>query len=511
LVAQGSVLFKDDHGRVGNQSVNPAYFRDLNLDQVVDAILAGRERYDLKGFFTTPLADPESVRYRQQVMRDLEDSETRAGVRSFSAQMVEVGRQRAHVVETGPEPWRNGWLLESIVTYGRAVGELRGCLSLADLESEGLRQLREYVTNYAGSKAFGALLAEAEQVKSGLASVRYSLTLQPGQFRVSKYEEQPDFGAEIQSTFEKFRQAEAESYLTKLQPSGGLNHIEAKILEFVVLLFPEPFTALNEFCLRHTGYLDARLAAFDREVQFYLAYLDFIDPIRAAGLPFCYPVVGRDLDQTSAHECFDLALAHKFGFEGRAVVSNDVTLEDPEKVIVLTGPNQGGKTTFARMFGQLHFLASLGCPVPGSQAQVGLFDAIHTHFERAEDVRNLRGKLQDDLVRLRDILEVATPDSLVIINEVFASTTLADAVNLSRSILSKLLTLGVRAVWVTFIDELASMSPKTVSMVSTVLPDAPETRTFKILRRPADGLAYAMTLAKKHRLTYSQIKRRIKP
>jgi DNA mismatch repair protein MutS len=98
---------------------------------------------------------------------------------------------------------------------------------------------------------------------------------------------------------------------------------------------------------------------------------------------------------------------------------------------------------------------------------------------------------------------------VIVLNESFASTTLRDALALGTAVMRQLLQLGCLGVYVTFVDELASLDDATVSMVSLVAPDNPVLRTYKVVRKPADGLAYAAAIAGKYGLSYESLRRRI--
>ena len=490
-----------------NQSA-PEYFRDLNLDQIVESITVGCDEYDLKPFFQAPLAMIDTIHYRQAVFRDLEAPVLFDQIQLFAGAMRQMRSCVTKAEKSYYKYQKNALFLSAAEVYCAAVSRLTGELLSAGPQSLAIQGLRDYLARYARSNDFRIMAAETAKLRTDLQSVRYSLHIDGKRVTVGRYSDAPDLSAEVLRTFEKFRRGASKEYRFRISNWQEMNHVEAAILDRVAHLYPEVFSRLEEFPDRHSGFLDSVIAVFDREVQFYLSYIEFKRRIEKTGLPFCYPVVDTSKD-IHAHDTFDLALANKLVEAHRPVVTNGFFLNDRERIFVVSGPNQGGKTTFARTVGQLHYFGSLGCPIPGTDAKLFLFDRLFTHFEKQEDLQNLSGKLEDELRRIQRILDHATGRSILIMNESFLSTTLNDALFLSKKIMRHILSQEMLCVTVTFLDELSTLSDGTVSMVSTVDPMDPALRTFKIVRKPADGLAYAAAIAQKYSLTQDVIRERI--
>ena len=151
----GSILYETDlPPQLPDQVPAPDFFVNLNLDQVVAAITARRDEYNLKPFFHAPPPDLETVHYRHEVMQDLEQETVIDFVKAFSAKMRSMREQIARLNKLHYRFQKEAVFLDAIAFYCDAVAQLAKDLKAAHLESRGLDRFRRHVEDYVQSALF---------------------------------------------------------------------------------------------------------------------------------------------------------------------------------------------------------------------------------------------------------------------------------------------------------------------------------------------------------------------
>ncbi len=316
-----SILFLDGDREL--RQTMPGFFPDLNLDQVINSATAGKEEYDLKPFFYSGPVDQATLIYRQQVMRDLEKSDIREPFEMFAQSMRNLRADLQSIDKLYFKRQRQRLYLDVIKQYCDTLGRLFAEIAAKDLKSDGLLAFRKFLGHFIQSAPFLELTGESEAISHEMTSIEYCIHIDGLRVQVRRCNGEPDYSAEVEDVFSRFKEGAAKSYLSKLPHSETMNDIEAQILDGVASLFPEYFQHLDQFVEKNNQFENETIAVFDREIQFYLAWLKYIGKFELAGLPCCYPVVSSDSKEIYAHSSFDMALADKLIQEDKPVVVND--------------------------------------------------------------------------------------------------------------------------------------------------------------------------------------------
>ncbi len=136
------------------------------------------------------------------------------------------------------------------------------------------------------------------------------------------------------------------------------------------------------------------------------------------------------------------------------VVGNDI-VDNGNDLVIITGPNQGGKTTFLRSIGLSQLMMQCGMFVPAESFSSNLCTGIFTHFKREEDKTMESGKFGEELKRMSSIVDLIMPDSLILLNESFAATNEREGSEIARQIVSALIEKHIKVFYVTHLYEFA--------------------------------------------------------
>ncbi|MBI4012356.1 MAG: DNA mismatch repair protein MutS [Candidatus Rokubacteria bacterium] len=188
------------------------------------------------------------------------------------------------------------------------------------------------------------------------------------------------------------------------------------------------------------------------ELAFYVGCVNLHEELVRKGEPTCMPVPAvADARRLSCRGLYDVGLALSVD---RRVVGNDANA-DGKDLVIITGPNAGGKSTFLRSVGLAQLMMQSGMFVPAESFSGSLCDGLFTHYKREEDVSMESGKFDEELSRMSDIVDRITSHSMVLFNESFAATNEREGSEIAQQIVSALVENRVRAFYVTHMYELA--------------------------------------------------------
>lgn len=509
---------------------------DLNLGEIVAAIVGGegsrirlqqRERF-VRQTLSELTTAPDVIAYRQAAFGDvLADQRLQDRLADILPQLEELA-DAAMASERIRPAARDGLQrivqrLAELELYVSVTRQLHDAFSGASVQSGALRTVRAELEQVIQSDTFRSLEMELPELRASLANVRsvtIGINLGPDlglqSATILGFSTEPIKGQ--QALLGRLLGGASGTHgITPLRraertPEGWQNDVERDLGRLLQDLAAPVAAALRSYASVSTR----RLARLGAELGFFLGGVRLVARLRMAGLPTCQPeIVGCDERRTELEDAYDPGLALLLA--GTELITNPVVFgEKAARVWVLSGPNRSGKTTFLRALGLVHVLAQAGLHVPARSAWISPVDSIHTHFPSREQARPGMGRLDEEAEALARIFQVATPRSLILLNEALAGTSAFEAIDLARGVLRGLRLLGARAVYVTHLHELGASVEQinattpgeacVGSLVSDLdIERAENAPSFRIRPGTPRGQSFAARIAEQHGISYPQL------
>ncbi len=523
---------------------------DLDLQPVVQA-LSGRQAARaafVAGVLAEMPTDPAVIAYRADVVTNLlEDAELRGRFEALFPLLTRLVRERQQAV-FATERTAAGVVerLGDLEMYVDAALGLATALDGPILQASALRALKTAVDTLIRTTEFEALREELPVLREQLndmqsitIGVNLSGDMRPESATILSIDREKIEGRTgllgrllgrdtARQGITRLRGGPGTSFRAFFPPMAPNSYgTENELVRDLQRLIDRVVTPVGEAVERYVSIETRAFATLEAELSFLLNGVALIESLRAAGLPTCRPdIASPDACICVMSEAYNVSLALRTldaaSTPGTGtIVTNDIAFDRTHGTVwILTGPNRGGKTTYARAVGLAHLLAQAGLHVPASSAYISPIDGLWTHFPMLETTTPGEGRLDDEAIRLADIFRSATPHSLILLNEVLNGTSTIEALGLAYDAVRGLRLLGARAIYVTHLHELAARADEInastpglgvigslVAEVDQAVEDGSNShrRTFRIRPSPPLGVSYASEIAQQHGISYPQL------
>ena len=423
----------------------PALTADLELETLLRTMAAGDELiFDVaKRALLLSLRDPDAIVYRQRVLTEcLEHPAVVRNLYDLAGEALKAEKAIwGSLLRDAPRSML-GTMVQKMEVF---VDFLRRLRAMADEHADKF--------DSAGFTRFFAMLREEldepyiEQIESHLKALKFnrgmlmSARLTTGNKGTGYTLREP----REQSLFGRMFDRSGYSFTIPDRDENGWRALSALEERGVNLVANATAQSVDHV---HSFFVMLRV-----EIGFYVGCLNLAERLAKLGQPTVFPVPIASAEQAlSARGLYDVCLRLT---TSETVVGNDLDA-DEKSLVMITGANQGGKSTFLRSIGLAQLMTQAGMFVGGDALRLSVCDGVFTHYKREEDETMESGKLDEELARLSEVAGLIAPNCLLLCNESFAATNEREGSEIARQVVTALLEAGVKVLFVTHMFDLAS-------------------------------------------------------
>jgi DNA mismatch repair ATPase MutS len=425
-----------------------ALIQDLALDTLFQSMAQGdRFLWDVaKNAILTSLRDPESIFYRQNILKDcLTNTAVVKDIYYIAVESIE--KRKKHF-----------WSYTS--KYPGSI--LYGALEILQLFTEQLKKLKRIAQEHAHQFTSEGFRAFFSMIEKELGNDFFSST--QNHLRALKFRDgiliRAELGKGNESTLYSLCKPREinQSWFSRIfskKPPAYVFRIDERDENGCKILSNIKDRGINSIAntlAQSADHLEDFFQMLRIELAFYIGCLNLHDCLTQIHAPTSFPLPVRSYKRKfSCMGLYDICLALN---RNQKISGNDVCADDKDLTII-TGANQGGKSTFLRSVGIAQLMMQCGLFVPAERFQSNICNGLFTHYRREEDTSLKSGKLDEELGRLSAIVEHLKPNAMILFNESFAATNEREGSEIARQIICALIEKRIKILFVTHQYEFA--------------------------------------------------------
>lgn len=503
---------------------------DLSLHFIIENLTSENDEQGiLKRILMKMPICQEVIQYRQDIYRDLKKSP------AICEDLYEVLKEiqfysavKTRSMDNKSSIWDFISRLKELENYCSSVIKIKKILKNNAFRSEGMQKFSSFIDMIYNDSGFETLSEDIKtlgedmsSIKSMTLGVNFNSDFYPNEVGIISMNEYPFHEQGILDKFIGFQKRRnpsdktLNSYAMVTHPHKGSvseSPLMNNLTNIVERMLPDITQRLKRILKKYTDTSGLAIAKLADEFLFYERFIRLERKVSESGTACCMAEFSDKDTRLSDFYNIKLAICRTNGTIRHEIVCNELEFTGDKKVMILTGPNRGGKTIFTQGIGLAFLLFQHGVFVPCSKGKIHICDGIHTHFPADENTTVSLGRLGEEAKRLSEICKTATSESLLLFNESFATTSHTESIYIATDILKYLCHLGARTYFNTHIHELAentdtlflSCQPA-CRAVSVVMGCENGERSYKISYQKPDSKSYAHDIAYKYGITFEQL------